>query len=122
MTESSSVLASSLDIRVMRGDTFTRDFAINDSEDEPYDFDGFAAYIQVKKKATDSSSILSLSSESGEITLTTGHLGILVPAADMNLTPGTYVWDLQMEFPGGETQTWIQGKFIVVGDVTRVEA
>lgn len=54
------------------------------------------------------------------VNATLGSVTLLIPPANMAAyTPKSYVYDLEIESPTGETTRIVQGKFIVRAEVTR---
>lgn len=51
---------------------------------------------------------------------TAGTVTLLIPPSDTaEFTPGTYVYDLEVESPESDTTRIIQGKFVVRAEVTK---
>ena len=127
MTTVSNDISASLDLIARRGDTYSRTFTVKNADDSLYNFTGYSAKMQIKAKNDDTANILELDSGAGgEITLSTGSLIILIPAATMkNILPKNYYYDLEITYPSsqagqaGAIKTWLSGRFTVNQDVTR---
>ena len=116
---SSSDISQELDIIVKAGDSFSRSIAAKNPDTSDYNFASHSARMQIKKSVSDFVPVLSLTVGSG-ITLSTGSIVHSATASQMQLEPREYVYDLEVVLPSGNIQTWLKGKFIVNGDVTRV--
>jgi hypothetical protein len=78
--------------------------------------------MQVRTAANAESTILALTTENGRISLggTAGTVSLNVAAnVTANLTPGLYVYDLEVVSGGGEVTRLIEGNFNVKAEVTR---
>jgi hypothetical protein len=78
--------------------------------------------MQVRTAANAASTILDLTTENSRISLggTAGTVTLNVAAnVTANLTPGLYVYDLEVVSGGGEVTRLIEGNFNVKAEVTR---
>jgi hypothetical protein len=78
--------------------------------------------MQVRETADANTTILSLTTSNTTITLggATGTIDLLVSAnTTANLTPGLYVYDLEMVSGGGEVSRIVEGNFVIKAEVTR---
>jgi len=78
--------------------------------------------MQVRETADASSILLELTTANSRITLggTAGTVNLLVAATvTAALTPGLYVYDLELVSGGGEVTRLIEGNFNVRAEVTR---
>jgi hypothetical protein len=78
--------------------------------------------MQVRSDVTSSTVILELTTANGRITLgsTEWNVNLLVAAnTTANLTPGLYVYDLELVSGGGVVTRLIEGNFKVKAEVTR---
>jgi hypothetical protein len=71
--------------------------------------------MQVKKKATDTISLLSFASGHG---LTIGTSCISIDKQIINIAAGIFVYDIELTLSTGNVKTWISGLFTVIQDVT----
>ena len=104
-----------------QGSTFTRTLVYK-VDSVAVDLTGYSARMQVRKSVTDSSTLLSLSTDTGEIVITgsTGTITITINATSMSsISAGNWVYDLEIVSSGGVVTRLIEGRFIVTPEVTR---
>lgn len=110
------------DITIEQGATFTYSLIWKDSNSVPIDLTGYSARMQVRKTYNDSTAVLDLSSDDGNITLG-GALGtidvVAGAAATAIITIRAGVYDLELESPTGVVTRLIEGKVTVNPEVTR---
>lgn len=84
------------------------------------DLDGATAICQVKKQKNISGSVLSWSTEDGNIDITGNTVTLNArDGADMDVEGGKYYYDIQLTYSDGKVQTIVSGQFEIVDDVTR---
>jgi hypothetical protein len=114
--------ALTLNIRVKKNDTFSEEITMLE-DGSAFDFTNYdVARMQVKNAKTDAANVLELTILNTRLVLggALGTITFLVDDADMDITAGTYVYDLEIENTGtGEVETILEGQFIVSQDVTR---
>jgi hypothetical protein len=105
-------------VKIWRNDTWSQTFAIL-ADVTPVDLSGSTILIQVRPTPT---------SASVELTLSTANSSISIGGVDRNqitlnkkveVTAGSYVYDMNVTFPSGEVKTYIWGNFIVQEDITK---
>ena len=105
-----------------QGATFKRTITWTNQARVPYNLTGYTARMQVRETTEASGILLELTTVNSRITLG-GAAGTvnLVVAADITaaLTPGLYVYDLELVSGGGEVTRLIEGNFNVRAEVTR---
>lgn len=115
--------AVELNITAKRNDTFNP-FVTLLENGTAFDFTGFnEANMQVKSASTSDTVIILMSLANSRLTLggSTGVITWAVEKEDMDITEGTYVYDLEIiNTTSGERETVLVGKFQIVNDVTRV--
>ena len=82
---------------------------------------GYSATLTVRNSPSSSTSIIVLSSANGRITVgnTNGQFTLALTAAETNtLTPGNYVYDLEVTAPNGTVTRLLEGGFTVSEGVT----
>ena len=82
---------------------------------------GYTAAMSVKNSPSSSTTIISLTSSNGRITVgtTDGKFTLALTAAETTaLTAGQYVYDLEVTSPGGVVTRLLEGGFIVYEGVT----
>jgi hypothetical protein len=111
--------ASRLDIICRRGDTFSLgiDFGVTMPTHDP---PSSLYTMEVRPSADDTGtaffSNFSFALSDGDNT--SSKLTISASAAGMELTPGTYVYDLQHQHPTSGVKTYLYGKFTINDDIT----
>lgn len=87
----------------------------------PVDVTGYTADMQVRQFVDSSTILVELSTTNGRITID-GALGqinlALTSTETAGLTPGSYIYDLNIQSPGGYVYKIIQGAFVVNASVT----
>lgn len=103
-----------------QGATFTFEGVIS-TAGVAWDLTGYVGRMQVRVSVNASDTLLSLSSNDGDITLnSTGEFTINVDAATMSgVLAGRHVYDFEVESPGAEVYRILEGKFTVKPEVTR---
>jgi hypothetical protein len=125
MAESSSALAVNHDIRHYRGDTFERVLSKTNLS-QTLDLSTLIYKLQVwETSGNNPAKVLEFSSGAG-ITATANAIRIYKSAAAMRIPAAVYRYDLEVTFPAsadypeGRVITWMEGRFTIVQDVTRV--
>lgn len=119
--ESNSNIAAVLNIIHKRGDTFTRELTVNRNGD-PMDLDGYSARMDIRSENGKGSAVLTISTEDYITVLGENNnvLKITVPAELMEFpAANTYKYDIELTSPSGIVQTWIEGMFRLVQDITQ---
>ena len=104
-----------------QGATFTREITWLDSEGVPVNLTNYTARMQVRATASAASTLISLTSSGGDITLggTAGTINITISAtATAGVVAGCYVYDLEL-VDGATVYRLLQGDFTVDAEVTR---
>lgn len=116
---------ATLNIKIYQGSTFTKPFQWKTGEPAaPVDLTGCTARMQIRKKVTDTTPVISLTTENSRIVLTdaaNGKFEIRLTAEDttsMIMTTGVY--DFEIVYPGGEpVYRLFQGDVEVAPEITR---
>lgn len=112
-----------LDIRVKKGDSFTKSLTLYEDGSAMNlgsTYTSAKLHVKINKEDTEADAILTLTSTDSEILISDGASNItfdVIPAT-MNVTAGTYYYDLEVS-DGTDSETLLEGKFIVTQDVTR---
>ena len=104
-----------------QGATFTREITWLDAVGAPIDLTAYTARMQVRATASSASTLLSLTSGDGDITLggIAGTITITISAtATAAVAAGCYVYDLEL-VDGSTVYRILQGDFTVDAEVTR---
>jgi len=115
------------DMIVDQGATVNTVFTIKNSARSALDITGYVARMQVRRfdgttRDPSPTVIAEYTSYDGYLIIgdASGTVTLLIPPAEMAAyEPGSYVYDLEVESPLGETTRIVQGKFIVRAEVTR---
>ena len=115
------------DMIVDQGATVNTVFTIKNSARSALDITGYVARMQVRRfdgttRDPSPTVIAEYTSYDGYLIIgdAAGTVTLLIPPAEMAAyEPGSYVYDLEVESPLGETTRIVQGKFIVRAEVTR---
>ena len=107
-------MAVKTNIVIDQGTDFNSSFTFTDESDEPIDFSIYTANSQLRKTYTSSTSYTFQTSltNSGIITLS------MNAATTANLSPGRYVYDLEVEASGVRSRL-VEGVVTVTPQVTR---
>lgn len=110
-------------LEIKRGDTFTRTLTCvsvdeGTGAESPVDFSGctFRAQIRLNSESATVLATLTVTESAGVISL---GLAAATTAALPIPAVRRAVWDLEITFPGGIVQTWIEGDVVLSGDVSR---
>lgn len=118
----SCCVAGVYNITCNQGATLSRTLTWTDSTRTPINVTGYTARMQVRETAASNTTILELTTSNTRITLggTAGTVTLNVSATTTAaLTPGKYVYDLEVVSGGGEVTRLVEGNFIVKAEVTR---
>lgn len=116
------VLAGTYNIVADQGATFSRAFIKKDDEKRIIPLTGYTARMQVREAYDSQNTVLDLTTENDYIIIegARGILSIVIPDDDTRiLTPGEYVYDLELIYPDGQVERMLMGTFTVRREVTR---
>jgi hypothetical protein len=115
-----------------QGATFRRRFqyvSVTDGVETPIDLTGYTARMQVRSNIDSAGTILSLTTENGGIVLggEMGYIDIYISATATAGLPVTTTTGINAKYPlydlelvlGTEVTRFMEGKFAVIGEVTR---
>lgn len=114
-------MAGNHDFVCEQGATFQREITWLDSSSSPVNNTGYSARMQVRSTISAPTTLLSISTATGEIVLggSNGKITITVPATTTaSIAAGCYVYDLEM-VSGITVYRILQGSFKVDAEVTR---
>lgn len=115
MSKVSLDVAQRLDITCRKGDTFNLVINVSDSAGSPVNLSSYTFNMEIRQ--TDTSTVTIANSNTSISGGSDGVLTITITAANMEITSGLYVYDLETIL-GGVHQTWLTGVITVVEDVT----
>lgn len=110
------------DIIADQGATFLRTISLKSSKKLPVTLTNYTGRMQIRETVTSTSIIEDQTTANGRITINAaaGTISILIPPSDMEaITPGTYVYDLEIEDADGDVTRVVHGKFTVRAEVTK---
>lgn len=105
-----------------QGATYERTIILRDAGASLLNLTNFTGQMQVRPTASSSTVIKNLTTANGGIILggSAGTVTLFISAADTSaLTPGTYVYDLNLTSPDGKINKPLYGNFQVRAGVTR---
>ena len=114
-------MAGIYDLVCDQGTTFNRVFTWQDSAGAPINLGGYTARMQVRDTITAASTLLSLTTENGGISLggTAGTVSVTATATQTAaVAAGCYVYDIEL-VNGATVYRLVQGQFTVDAEVTR---
>ena len=112
-----------LKLTIYQGATFRKRLMWRAPSKAPIDLTGCTARMQVRPEVESSTVLLELTTANGGITLggVAGTIELFVSDDASTLFTWTAgVWDLEIEFPGGDVRRLAQGSISVSPEVTRV--
>ncbi|MDM4014636.1 hypothetical protein [Roseiconus lacunae] len=93
---------------------------IRDPDGNAIKLGGASITLQIKRRRTDRMPALEFSSATGDIQIVDSMAGVIsIGSRQISLTPGVYVFDIQITFSNGDVITPIQGAWVITPDVTR---
>lgn len=114
------MLAGLLDIEIEQGATFDLVFLYQDESGEPIDMTGSTARMQLRRQFNSPSSLLSLTTENGRITIDVieGKITLNISATDTATLNGSGVYDLEL-VNGSIVNRILQGSYNVCPEATK---
>lgn len=117
-SQSADLRPAQYNVKIWRNDTWSQTFAIL-ADETPVDLSGCTILIQVRPTPTSDTIALELTTDDSSI----GIGGISSNQITLNkivdVTAGSYVYDMNVTFPSGEVKTYLWGNFIVSEDITK---
>jgi hypothetical protein len=115
-------VAGDYNITADQGATFSFNLHWFDPDGTPKDITDYTARMQVRQRYVSTSTVLSLTSPSGGITLGGGSGSVVVTAsatAMADIAASDYLYDLEMVASNGIVTRLVKGSFTVRPEVTR---
>lgn len=110
------------DITIEQGATFQMSLLWKDSAGDPVNVTGYTARMQVREKVTSTTTLLSLTSDAGDIVLggTAGTIDVTASAtATAAIDEKRGVYDIELVSPGGIVTRLLKGCVTISPEVTR---
>ena len=115
--------AGNYDLIIEQGATWSFTVQYQTADATNISLSGYAIRMQARQAYTANSTILDLSTTNGNITITSAANGTFTlqqtAAQTANLTPGLYIYDLEIVKPDTTVDRLIEGDLIVKAEVTR---
>lgn len=115
-------IAGTYNMTCNQGATLQRTITWTDPAKRPINLSGYTARMHVRATTESNTKVLELTTSNNRITLggAAGTVSLNVDAnTTANLTPGLYVYDLELVSGGGEVTRLVEGNFNVKAEVTR---
>lgn len=109
------------DLTFYQGDDISYTLKYEDQFEEPIDLTGYNCYMQARLDYQDAAPIFELEVGTGiTITPETGEILIEISSAiTSTLSEKYYLYDIELEAPGGDIKTILFGKILVLAEVTK---
>jgi hypothetical protein len=117
MATTISNLPGAVNFKVYQNDTLTKTLTITDDADAAIDLS--AATIKMEVRAAVASTVLFTFETGDGITVGGADDNVITISKLVDITAGSYLYDLEITYSGGEVQTLIKGSFTVTADITR---
>lgn len=112
--------AGKYDITIDQGSVFDIPMTYRDAAGAPVDMTSWTARMQVRKTAASPTLVVELTTANSRITLGNGSLSLhMADTVTATLTPGDYVYQLELDPGGGNAFRFLEGKCTISAEVTR---
>lgn len=103
-------------VRLVRGDTWEREWRLKDPAGAPIDLTGASARLHARDAT--GSLVIEASTVDGRIALggVAGTAVMVVPSSATEIAPGSYRFDFEITYAGGRRRTYEQNVLIVLED------
>jgi hypothetical protein len=105
-------------VKIWRNDSWSQVFSIL-ADTTPVDLSGSTILIQVRPTPTSTTISLTLSTADSSISIGGANRNQITLNKKVDVTAGSYVYDMNVTFPSGEVKTYIWGNFIVQEDISK---
>lgn len=112
-----TIVADTLNITALKGDTMTAAITLTDDNNAAVDLSTATLLMQIRKTAKSEDVELALTEDDG-ITVSGAGNNIITLSKIIDIDSGCYVYDLQATFSAGSVVTYLRGGFTVEEDVT----
>ena len=117
MSTLNNITGKKIDIKYYLNDDFDLSFSVTDQDDNDVDLSTKSLSMQIKKRKTDTTSLIELTTAAGDIVVSGDNNNILTFNGTLALSERVYVYDLENTT---DSNTIMYGFFKVTGDVTRI--
>ena len=117
-----TALAATYGFTADKGATFTQVIRWKDDSNNLINLTGYSAVMVIREKTTAATTVLTLDTGNGRITLggAGGTITLNVSANDMDIDAGQYTYTLELVSGGGEVTRLLMGAFIIRPEVFRI--
>jgi hypothetical protein len=105
-------------VKIWRNDSWAQVFALL-ADTTPIDLSGSTILIQVRPTPASATIALTLSTADSSINIGGVNRNQITLNKKVDVTAGSYVYDMNVTFPSGEVKTYIWGNFIVQEDISK---
>jgi hypothetical protein len=105
-------------VKIWRNDSWAQTFALL-ADTTPIDLSGSTILIQVRPAPASATIALTLSTADSSISIGGANRNQITLNKKVDVTAGSYVYDMNVTFPSGEVKTYIWGNFIVQEDISK---
>lgn len=117
MATTVSNIPGAVNFKVYQNDTLNKSITITDDNDDPIDLSAAAVKMEVRQSA--GSTVLFTLEVGDGITISGADDNVIVISKIVDIDPGSYLYDLEATYSGGDVQTFIKGSFTVIADITQ---
>jgi hypothetical protein len=118
-TTTADLRPAQYNVQIWRNDTWSQVFTIS-ANSVAVNLTGCTIIIQVRKTASSSDVVLSLSSADTSIVIGGVSSNQITLKKVVNIAAGSYVYDMNVTFPSGLVKTYVWGTFFVQEDITKI--
>ena len=112
--------AGSYNITCEQGATFSRTLTVKDSNGAARNLSSYTARMQVRRRVSDTTTLIELTTENGRITLNeNGEISLSLSASLTSSITDDGVYDLEIIASDGTVERVIEGSFTLSREVTR---
>lgn len=114
-------MAAKWDLHMDQGETWVRNFAVQDADEEPLDITGASVTMEARLSMRSTSTLFSVSTGGGEITLDgdDGVISVVIPSATTAQINQSGLYAIEITYSTGETERLLEGKLILHPEVVR---
>lgn len=103
-----------------QGATFARTIYVRDSADALRDLSSYSGRMQVRRRVTETTTLVELTTDNGKMTLTeNGEIFLNLTPTETSAIAESGFYDIELEDGSGNVERLIEGSFTLVPEVTR---
>jgi hypothetical protein len=112
-------MSGKYNIAAKQGATFSKTFTVS-NDGTPWNLTGYSGRMQVRRSFSDSTKLVNLVSPTNITLSNVGVIAVTISASVMATVPaGRWLYDLEVQSPGGEVYRVLEGRFTVTPEVTK---